>query len=180
MAILALATREMHAYLQGDQERVVVLHCKGSSLRYLASGRYTDLTLELSIAGKGRTGTLAIAYLLAIQDIPTPPKLQRSYTRKEWAKIAADSAIESVLAESWDLLDGPLDQPRGDLLSVVPARADRVPDRSAPLLREEASTSQESLEAALSLHTSRRMKPIQKDSMKPKQGGPSFITIRWV
>ncbi|KAG8885369.1 large subunit of alpha-aminoadipate reductase [Tulasnella sp. 331] len=147
MAILALATREMHTYLQYDQDHVVVLHCK---------------------AGKGRTGTLAVAYLLATQEVPAPPKLQRSYTSKEWVRLTADRAIDSVLAESWNLPDDSSDRKEDNLSSA--AGADTMPERPVFSVREEATSSRESLEAALTLHTSRRMKLVQKNSSKAKQG----------
>ncbi|KAI5121808.1 hypothetical protein M0805_009800 [Coniferiporia weirii] len=75
LAILPLFVREAHEWLSGSPDRVVVLHCK---------------------AGKGRSGTLACAYLLSLDESPKPPTLQRSMTNIEWAERRAHQMMESV------------------------------------------------------------------------------------
>ncbi|KZS97246.1 phosphatases II [Sistotremastrum niveocremeum HHB9708] len=75
LAILPLAVREMQIWLAGSPNRVVVLHCK---------------------AGKGRSGTLACALLLSLDAVPTPPKLERSYTKHEWNRLKASQVIDAV------------------------------------------------------------------------------------
>ncbi|WWC86688.1 uncharacterized protein L201_001565 [Kwoniella dendrophila CBS 6074] len=62
LPLLPLAVREMTAWLEGDSERVAIIHCK---------------------AGKGRSGTLLCSYLLSLPDLPPIPQLDRSYTHKE-------------------------------------------------------------------------------------------------
>ncbi|WVQ98271.1 hypothetical protein IAU59_005394 [Kwoniella sp. CBS 9459] len=62
LPLLPLAVREMTAWLEGDEERVAIIHCK---------------------AGKGRSGTLLCSYLLSLPNLPAPPQLDRSYTHKE-------------------------------------------------------------------------------------------------
>ncbi|KAL5514191.1 hypothetical protein ACEPAG_2279 [Sanghuangporus baumii] len=81
LAILPLFVREAREWLSGSPDRVAVLHCK---------------------AGKGRSGTLACAYLLSLDGTPSPPKLQRSMTKKEWAKHRADQIMEVVDTEDMD------------------------------------------------------------------------------
>ncbi|KAI0065275.1 hypothetical protein BV25DRAFT_1836579 [Artomyces pyxidatus] len=66
LAILALVSREIRLWLDGSPDRVAVLHCK---------------------AGKGRSGTLACAYLLSLDNRPTPPRLERNYVKKDWEKV---------------------------------------------------------------------------------------------
>ncbi|KAL5498509.1 TEP1 [Sanghuangporus vaninii] len=81
LAILPLFVREAHEWLSGSSDRVAVLHCK---------------------AGKGRSGTLACAYLLSLDGTPSPPKLQRSMTKEEWAKHRVDQIMETVDTEDMD------------------------------------------------------------------------------
>ncbi|OXH25658.1 hypothetical protein J008_05310 [Cryptococcus neoformans] len=68
LPLLPLAVREMTAWLEGDEERVAIIHCK---------------------AGKGRSGTLLCSYLLSLPELPPPPELDRSYSYKELAKRLA-------------------------------------------------------------------------------------------
>lgn len=69
LPLLPLAVREMTAWLEGDTERIAVIHCK---------------------AGKGRSGTLLCSYLLSLPSLPPPPQLDRSYTHGELKKRIAD------------------------------------------------------------------------------------------
>ncbi|KAF8189335.1 protein-tyrosine phosphatase-like protein [Pholiota molesta] len=92
LAIMPLAVREMQAWLSGSPDRVAVLHCK---------------------AGKGRSGTMACAYLLSLGDSPSPPQLERNYTPKAWAKKRMESTVNALPAEEepsfTDALKGVLD-----------------------------------------------------------------------
>ncbi|KAG8906498.1 Telomerase protein component 1, partial [Tulasnella sp. 408] len=149
LAILALATREMDIYLKQDPDRVVVLHCK---------------------AGKGRTGTLACAYLLSTGEPPSAPKLQRSYTDRAWAQLTAEKLIRAVDSE-----DSDSDSERGH----PPIQASRSAGSSPPkegrtrelaAVSNQANMSQTSLDAILDLHTMRRMKAPEKQDAKQKRG----------
>lgn len=53
LPLLPLAVREMTAWLKGDPERIAIIHCK---------------------AGKGRSGTLLVSYLLSLPELPPPPR----------------------------------------------------------------------------------------------------------
>lgn len=149
LAILALATREMDIYLKEDPERVIVLHCK---------------------AGKGRTGTLACAYLLSTGEPPSAPKLQRSYTDKAWAQLTAEKLIRSIDSDDSDSAsdDGrpPIQVSRSAQSS--PPKEVRVKDLAA--VSNQANMSQTSLDAILDLHTLRRMKPLEKQDAQQKRG----------
>ncbi|KAB5590839.1 Ptenb protein [Ceratobasidium theobromae] len=90
LAILPLAAREMQEWLAGGEHRVVVLHCK---------------------AGKGRSGTLACAYLLTLEQTPTPPRLQRSYAAKEWAERRAEMLINEVESDEEEIPEGSASAP---------------------------------------------------------------------
>ncbi|WWC68147.1 uncharacterized protein I206_102070 [Kwoniella pini CBS 10737] len=81
LPLLPLAVREMTAWLEGDSERVAIIHCK---------------------AGKGRSGTLLCSYLLSLPDLPPPPQLDRSYTHKDLQKRLEDRQKEKAesLSES--------------------------------------------------------------------------------
>ncbi|WVN87265.1 uncharacterized protein L203_102442 [Cryptococcus depauperatus CBS 7841] len=65
LPLLPLAVREMTAWLEGDSERVAIIHCK---------------------AGKGRSGTLLCSYLLSLPELPSPPELDHSYPHKELSR----------------------------------------------------------------------------------------------
>ncbi|EJT99350.1 hypothetical protein DACRYDRAFT_118087 [Dacryopinax primogenitus] len=84
LALLALAVREMQAWLLGDPDRVIVVHCK---------------------AGKGRSGTIACAYLLTLEAPPTGPKLQKSMTAKEWAVRRAEELLRLAEEDLEELED---------------------------------------------------------------------------
>ncbi|KAG8905161.1 large subunit of alpha-aminoadipate reductase, partial [Tulasnella sp. 417] len=149
LAILALATREMDIYLKQDPDRVVVLHCK---------------------AGKGRTGTLACAYLLSTGEPPSAPKLQRSYTDRAWAQLTAEKLIRAVDSEDSD---------SGSEDGRPPIQASRSAGSSPPkdgrtkelaVVSNQTNMSQTSLDAILDLHTLRRMKAPEKEDSKQKRG----------
>ncbi|BEJ07147.1 hypothetical protein CcaverHIS641_0404160 [Cutaneotrichosporon cavernicola] len=53
LPLLPLAVREMTAWLARDPENIAIIHCK---------------------AGKGRSGTLLVSYLLSLPELPPPPK----------------------------------------------------------------------------------------------------------
>lgn len=167
LAILPLAVREMRAWLTQSKDNVIVLHCK---------------------AGKGRSGTLACAYLVSLDVSPAPPKLQRSYTAKQWAKLRAEEWMDTVETE-----DMPVDERGPDPEAQDTTEESRAPvgegELGTPALSRAASVvipkvkslpdltnlsnesiSGTSLERVLALHSSRRMKPPTKSDGKPKQG----------
>ncbi|ORX35851.1 hypothetical protein BD324DRAFT_629254 [Kockovaella imperatae] len=96
LPLLPLAVREMTAWLQGDPERIAIIHCK---------------------AGKGRSGTLLCSYLLSLPQLPPPPQLDRSYGHKELKKRLeqrksedhsdAGSAARTSLSEEYEHVSGP-------------------------------------------------------------------------
>ncbi|KAJ7787158.1 phosphatases II [Mycena olivaceomarginata] len=136
LAIMPLAAREMTDWLDGSPERVIVLHCK---------------------AGKGRSGTLACTYLLSSlnNEKPTPPKLERSHTPSESAKIRANDVMEAIEHEE-------------DV------------DQLAPIAESPAQKSfTETLKTVLDLHTARRMKP-PGENAKQKQGVSIPSQRRWL
>jgi len=157
--MMPLLAREMRVWLKGSSDRVAVLHCKG--MLHLISTTFVRTFLPL-LAGKGRSGTMACAYLLSLDDSPAPPKLERSYSAKQWAKRRADNMME-VVPEDAD-----------DDLTKIALTPDAL-DKEDPVLNSESSSSQavvgplagtavstksfaDSLKDVLDLHTSRRMK----------------------
>ncbi|ORY21744.1 hypothetical protein BCR39DRAFT_50898 [Naematelia encephala] len=78
LPLLPLAVREMNAWLQSDDERVAVIHCK---------------------AGKGRSGTLLCSYLLSLPELPPPPRLDRSHSRHDQHRREGGSALPASTPE---------------------------------------------------------------------------------
>ncbi|KAJ3825816.1 phosphatases II [Lentinula raphanica] len=146
LAIMPLVAREMQIWLSGSPERVAVLHCK---------------------AGKGRSGTMACAYLLSNDQLASPPRLERSYSRKQWAKIRADEAMDAIPEDTAThrLSNGPLLGEGAPIESPAPLSEPVSPDPEQP--QQKSYT--EALGHVLDLHTSRRMRP-SSDSEKVKQG----------
>ncbi|KAF7980319.1 hypothetical protein HWV62_39122 [Athelia sp. TMB] len=180
LAILPLAAREMRAWLQGSSERVIVLHCK---------------------AGKGRSGTLACAYLLSLEDAPRPPSLERNYNAQEWARVRADRLMQAMLTDraGEDLSDI---KPDGiPATPATPASEDVFHSSHAPSITDTLETifspqhilsSQHlftppppttsfsgPLKNVLDLHTSRRMKTTSP-SLKLKHGVSIPSQRRWL
>ncbi|KAG7091925.1 hypothetical protein E1B28_008318 [Marasmius oreades] len=141
LALMPLVAREMRSWLDGSSERVAVLHCK---------------------AGKGRSGTMACAYLLSLNSNPAIP-LEKSYSTKEWAAKRADDAMDII----------PPDDDRHSTESSItdqttvesPVQAD-----SSPQSNTTPNHSPMALKHVLDLHTSRRMKQPLTSDKKVKQG----------
>ncbi|CAE7063826.1 unnamed protein product [Rhizoctonia solani] len=164
----------MREWLAGGEHRVVVLHCK---------------------AGKGRSGTLACAYLLTLEQTPTPPRLQRSYAAKEWAERRAEMLINEVESDEEEIhqTDDPSSnranstkptEPKVVLdskevpLTVSPQVSLDIPANSqsrepSPVSPSGSSTIKSkkgsTLESVIALHTSRRMQT-PREGVKVKQG----------
>ncbi|KLO17639.1 hypothetical protein SCHPADRAFT_867729 [Schizopora paradoxa] len=186
LAILPLAAREIRQWLSGSPERVAVLHCK---------------------AGKGRSGTLACAYLLSLDEPPGPPKLKRSMAKKEWAKARADRIMDTIDTEEMPS-EGNMTEPNNlgqaspsvytppevDLqdvqiqekvdISRTPSQKslDPIFERVGEEIRQVPLSPKRSikLEDVIALHTSRRMKVSSKDGQKLKQGVSIPSQRRWL
>ncbi|KIM42319.1 hypothetical protein M413DRAFT_27108 [Hebeloma cylindrosporum] len=156
LVIMPLVAREMNAWLNGSHDRVAVLHCK---------------------AGKGRSGTMACAYLLSLEHSPVPPRLERSYSVKQWATRRMESAVDSIPHDD-TLLSPPhsvatLSPPLvakhapSDTEGILDIDSGAVPPRSPTPNREKSFT--DALKGVLDLHTARRMKSPEGEE-KVKQG----------
>ncbi|KAF8507851.1 hypothetical protein BU17DRAFT_78047 [Hysterangium stoloniferum] len=170
LSMLPLAAREMRLWLEDSADRVAVLHCK---------------------AGKGRSGTLACAYLLSLDISPQPPRLQRSYSTKQWTKLRAEKWMNAVETDDMPV-DHTIPDPEANELSEpadVPIGSDPASRVVAPDHPQSADASTSStpaspdrptkptLDKILELHSSRRMKQRSHSSskssqspLKPRQG----------
>ncbi|KAK0197271.1 hypothetical protein F5146DRAFT_1014777 [Armillaria mellea] len=148
LALLPLVAREMRAWLSGSPHRVAVLHCK---------------------AGKGRSGTMACAYLLSLDDHLTN-SLKRSRSREERAKLQAEDVI--------DAMPDPSSSATPDSL-LSDAYVESLQSTGAPLSTPTSSGSTASLRSVLDLHASRRMKA-PSDDKKQKQGVSIPSQRRWL
>lgn len=107
---------------------------------------------------------MACTYLLSL-DSPSPPKLQRSYSAKEWAKLRAE-----------------------EVMSIVPDDDEVEPDSEPNLNVKNTSATPsyskthhtDTLNAVLDLHTSRRMKRPSSPGKKAKQGVSIPSQRRWL
>ncbi|KAG6868640.1 hypothetical protein C0993_012684 [Termitomyces sp. T159_Od127] len=109
---------------------------------------------------------MACAYLLSL-DSPSPPKLQRSYSAKEWAKLRAEEVMSIVPDDD----DGDVDPDSVSNLDVENTSA--TPSYSKP---HHADT----LNTVLDLHTSRRMKRPSSPGKKANQGVSIPSQRRWL
>jgi phosphatidylinositol-3,4,5-trisphosphate 3-phosphatase/dual-specificity protein phosphatase PTEN len=139
-------------------------------------GSHTDATLPT--AGKGRSGTMACAYLLSLDHSLMPPRLERSYSVKQWAKRRMETAVDSLPHD--DTLSPPhsaatlspflAKYPSSDTDGILDVDSGAVLPRLPTPNREKSFT--DALKGVLDLHTARRMKPpSEKDrEVKVKQG----------
>lgn len=152
--------------------------CRCLALQGSVAPTLLRFTTEIEYeAGKGRSGTLACALLLFLEEKPMPPKLQRSYNPSEWANNRADEVMQQVVIENDDAaitdvareshapsvteLEGGAKGDGGNKLDVPntttePPSPSPSPDISDPENRK--STAAETLGDVLALHTARRMK----------------------
>ncbi|OBZ78147.1 Phosphatidylinositol 3,4,5-trisphosphate 3-phosphatase and dual-specificity protein phosphatase PTEN [Grifola frondosa] len=164
LAILPLIAREIRLWLDGSPNRVAVLH-----------------------SGKGRSGTMACAYLLALDSDPSVPRLDCTRTSKEQAKSRAEVAMnamppDEIPAESTSVSSTP---PTED-----PVKQEFVDSEGSDVVQQDMAgggktaaakkITTNSLSDVLELHTSRRMKRPSSPSTKHTQGVSIPSQRRWL
>ncbi|KAF7797038.1 hypothetical protein EIP86_008230 [Pleurotus ostreatoroseus] len=171
LAILPLVAREIRAWLDGSKERVAVLHCK---------------------AGKGRSGTMACAYLLSLAVPPQLSFVPRTRSVREKVKERAqtlmdempvDEAINADLqSERAKLSEDPV---KHEIPDTPPSPPESDSDRGARKDTDGSLTDSETeyrdkLDQVLQLHTKQRMKGTASPSGKVKQGVSIPSQRRWL
>jgi len=136
--MIPLVTREIRQWLNSSSERVAVLHCKGFNFSHLKHAFF--LTTFLS-AGKGRSGTMACAYLLSSSVAPLCPPFS---LRECLAQEAGDQAEETV-----DFVDNVID---GQQVNSSES------SQGQTILPASTIAPPRDLQDILDFHTSRRMK----------------------
>ncbi|KAH9896956.1 phosphatases II [Cubamyces lactineus] len=172
LAILPLVAREIRLWLDGSPDRVAVLHCK---------------------AGKGRSGTMACAYLLSLDVAPGAPSLDRSLAEKERAKSRAEQVMNAMPEDEaadvasadgqagddpikHEITDGPDDQAVGHTERPGDSSDSKQEEKTAPVRKDTGN----SLSHVLELHTAQRMKRPSSPSKKLKQGVSIPSQRRWL
>jgi hypothetical protein len=102
--LFSVAPRRLLSCLlwRGRWEHGWVVHRK-ESLSYIAKVLFHPVTphsksaeITGDLAGKGRSGTMACAYLVALHDEPTPSIVRRSHTEKEWVGQRVKETIDAL------------------------------------------------------------------------------------
>ncbi|KAF9019766.1 phosphatases II [Hymenopellis radicata] len=178
VAYLPLIASEIRTWLAGSEDRVAVVHCK---------------------AGKGRSGTMACAYLLLEMSMD---QKTRAASTDESADQRADELIDAVptledddeahveqsesqnVTDTEEISESPKQiTPASTIGTVTPASTIVPTSTLAPTIAssvppstristessKSTHTTTEALHGILALHTSRRMKPAT-DGKKAKQG----------
>ncbi|KAH9926719.1 phosphatases II [Fomitopsis serialis] len=155
LAILPLVAREIRAWLEPSKERVAVLHCK---------------------AGKGRSGTMACAYLLTSDQAPSPQTVKRSQTAKDEATARAQQIMNSMPSDDNSQDVPPQTEPG------TPVPPDMTDDEGMNAMQQQGSQGDhaENLTRVLELHTSKRMRRPTSPSQQTKQGVSIPSQRRWL
>ncbi|KAI6107830.1 hypothetical protein EV401DRAFT_1871251 [Pisolithus croceorrhizus] len=153
---MSLVTREMRAWLSGADTRVVVLHCK---------------------AGKGRSGTLACAYLLACSLSLAAPGLG---TRRTLCVADLVRGVDGVDPTSSALADPEVMTVQATADSCHQNQGDLTGDWT--MVRTVSEPPMDRFEQVLDLYTTRRMKPTfqQLRAHKRKLGVSIPSQQRWL
>ncbi|KAF7323923.1 Phosphatases II [Mycena kentingensis (nom. inval.)] len=153
LAIMPLVAREIGEWLDGDPERVAVVHCK---------------------AGKGRSGTMACTYLLSVEEPPEPAKLALEPAKQEaseWAQGRAEDVMLSV-EHFEDATIPPTPDPNAAASALATVNEE-------PQAQSQPNTLLDALHNVLELHTRQRMKPVAENE-KQKQGVSIPSQRRWL
>ncbi|KAF8838930.1 hypothetical protein BDN67DRAFT_824432 [Paxillus ammoniavirescens] len=172
-SFLSLVTREIHAWLSGSKARVAVLHCK---------------------AGKGRSGTLACAYLLSLCLAPSKSSSNLLHEFSEWSILDAKEGLPTPSSEGEELAELQFDVEVGEAGPGPSTSGRRLAGASSVHSNAEpawvsSEPSMTTLEQVLDLHRDRRMKTSSKrlrrslstsTAKKPKMGVSIPSQRRWL
>ena len=102
LSLLPVAVNRMRRWIEEHKKNLIVVHCKVSVVPQSLLRPADRPNLWRPQAGKGRSGTVAVAYLLSLLDLPKlpegvsspliPPPLQEG-------PAAMDSKLQSVRLE---------------------------------------------------------------------------------
>jgi phosphatidylinositol-3,4,5-trisphosphate 3-phosphatase and dual-specificity protein phosphatase PTEN len=136
-------------------------------------------TNKTTLAGKGRSGTVACAYVLSLGDHLESTQSERNCNEKQWALIQADLTIKAVTGS--DNVEGCPEDIKSEVtdpLMVDGADGSRPPDRKESTLIL-VGTHADAVQRVLDLHTARRMK-LPSASYGVKPGLSVYSQRRWL
>lgn len=153
---MSLVSREIGAWFSGSDARVAVLHCK---------------------AGKGRSGTMACAYLLACSLSPAMPELDTRRTLRVADLVRDGDTLEPSLST---LEDAEVKTVQATTDSWHQKQSDM--SRDWTMVRTVSESPRHRFEQVLDLYTIRRMKPAvqQLPVHKQKRGVSIPSQQRWL
>ena len=135
-------------------------------------------TKLLCTAGKGRSGTMACAYLLTSDDAPAPKSMQPSQAAKDEATSRAQEIMDSMPSDDTSQDEAPPTEPGTPVpTDVVNSSGENQTQDSHTV---SGASHAEQLSRVLELHTSKRMKRPTSPSKKGKQGVSIPSQRRWL
>jgi len=125
---------------------------------------------------------------MSLEDSPSPPRDEKNYTAKEWARVRAEEWMQTIPPDDQPFIlspvqDEPLSEVEGSASGVTGLPQTQSPQQSLSTRVDSTNTpksASDTLSHVLQLHTSRRMKPPSNSSEKVKQGVSIPSQRRWL